>query len=155
MHFGNTCRGRVVTDQYFEPGGDFAKMDKFVPAKLTRRMIVSKRASLYDALGKLEPIKAKLKVDERLAVQLTKDWDDCVPPDTRKKWVHNFLLIEQLKGIGFTRARMPKTALDTRMQLITLVDAAESLIMIVTYCGFRMQGGGWSNQHLIWKWNYT
>ena len=124
-------------------------MDKFVPANLTRRMIVSKRASLYDALGKLEPIKAKLKVDERLAVQLTKDWDDCVPPDTRKKWVHNFLLIEQLKGIGFTRARMPKTALDTRMRIITLVDAAESLIMIVTYCGFRVQGGGWSNQHLI------
>ena len=58
-------------------------------------MIVSKRAGLYDSLGKLEPIKAKLKFDERQAVQLTQDWDDAVPPITRNKWVKNFLLMEQ------------------------------------------------------------
>ena len=47
LHFGKKCRGRVVDVEYFEAGGDFAKMDSYVPAKLTRRMIVSKRASLY------------------------------------------------------------------------------------------------------------
>ena len=151
LHFGNTCRGRIVTDRYFEEGGTLAKMDTFVPKALTRRMIVSKRASLYDALGKLEPIKAKLKIDEREAVHLTKDWDDTVPPETRNKWVKNFLLMEQLRGIRFSRARMPKTALDTRMRLITLVDAAENLVMISLYCGFRVKDGGWSNQHLIGK----
>ena len=149
LHFGNVCRGRVATDKFFEVGGDMAKMEAFVPAALTRRMIVSKRASLYDAMGKLEPIKAKLKVDERQAVQLTRDWDDAVPSETRNKWLRNFLLIEELRGIRFTRARMPKTALNTKMRLITLVDAAESIVMISTYCGFRLQDGGWSNQHLI------
>ena len=83
LHFGNVLRGRVVASEYFETGGDFAKMNSFVPANLTRRMIVSKRAGLYDSLGKLEPIKAKLKFDERQAVQLTQDWDDAVPPITR------------------------------------------------------------------------
>ena len=43
--------------EYFESGGDFAKMNAFVPEKLTRRMIVSKRAALYDSMGKLEPVK--------------------------------------------------------------------------------------------------
>ena len=88
-------------------------MDDFVPKKLTRRMIVSKRAGLYDPLGKFEPIKAKLKLDEREVVQLTKDWDDCVSESIRSKWLKNFLLVEQLRGIKFDRARMPITALDT------------------------------------------
>ena len=149
LHFGKVCRGRVVTEGYFESGGDITKMDAFVPLQLTRRMIVSKRASLYDALGKLEPIKAKLKIDERQAVQLTQDWDDPVPPNIRNKWLENFLLLEKLRGIRFHRARMPRTAVDTNMRLITLVDAAENLVMISTYCGFKLQDGGWSNQHLI------
>ena len=135
--------------EYFPIGGDFEKMDAYVPTKLTRRMIVSKRASLYDVLGKLEPIKAKLKIDEREAVSLTANWDDPVPIPVRNKWVKNFLLIEQLRGLRYNRARIPETALDSKMRLITLVDAAEQIVNVVTYCGFRLRDGGWSNQHLI------
>ena len=149
LHFGKKCRGRVVEAEFFELGGDFAKMDSYVPVNLTRRMIVSKRASIYESLGKLEPIKAKLKIDEREAVMLTSDWDDPVDQNLRKKWVQNFLLIEQLRGIRFTRARIPASAVDTNMRLITLVDAAEQIVNVVTYCGFKVTEGGWSNQHLI------
>ena len=149
LHFGKKCRGRVVGAEYFEIGGNFAKMDAHVPAKLTRRMIVSKRASLYESLGKLEPIKGKLKIDEREAVMITSGWDDAVPSNVRSKWVQNFLLIEQMRGLKFSRARVPRTAIDMRMRLITLVDAAEQIIMVTTYCGFRVQEGGWSCQHLI------
>ena len=149
LHFGNKLRGRVVGAEYFEKGGDFAKMSSFVPGKLTRRMIVSKRAALYDSLGKLEPIKAKLKLDERDVVLATKGWDDAVTSDIRNKWLNNFLLMEQMRGLRFSRARMPSNAINTRMRLITLVDAAEHLIMVVTYCGFRVEGGGWSVQQLI------
>ena len=149
LHFGTKRRGRVVGVELFEAGGDFTKMDQFVPVKLTRRMIVSKRASLYDSLGKLEPIKGKLKLDERQVVQLTDGWDDVVSPEVRNKWVRNFLLMEQMRGIKFSRARMPTTAVDTRMRLITMVDAALELIMMVTYCGFRLDDGSWSCQQLI------
>ena len=149
LHFGKKCRGRVVETEFFEIGGDITKMNEYVPEKLTRRMIVSKRASLYETLGKLEPIKAKLKIDEREAVLLTTGWDDPVSSSLRNKWVQNFLLIEQLRGIRFTRARIPATALDTNMRLLTLVDAAEQVINVVCYCGFRLTEGGWSCQHLI------
>ena len=125
LHFGKKCRGRVVGAEYFEAGGGLAKMDAHVPIKLTRRMIVSKRASLYESMGKLEPIKAKLKIDESEAVMLTSNWDDAVPSNIRNKWIQNFLLIEQMRGLRYTRARIPSTALDTIMRLITLVDAAE------------------------------
>jgi hypothetical protein len=149
LHFGNRQRGRVVGAEYFDSGGDFAKMDAFVPEKLTRRMIVSKRAALYDSMGKLEPVKAMLKVSEREAVLATLDWDDAVASDIRNKWVKNFLMMEQLRGLRFTRARMPSTALNSNMRLITLVDGAKELAMVGSYCGFRVEGGGWSNQHLM------
>ena len=149
LHFGKKCRGRVVDAEYFEFGGDLAKMDAHVPVKLTRRMIVSKRASLYESMGKLEPIKAKLKIDEREAVMLTSNWDDAVPSNIRNKWIQNFLLIEQMRGLRYARARIPSTALDTIMRLITLVDAAEQIVIVVTFCGFRLLGGGWSCQQLI------
>ena len=158
LHFGTKCRGRVTGVDFFENGGSLAKMDEFVPKSLTRRMIFSKRAGLYYFLGKLEPIKAKLKLDEREVVLLTKDWDDVVDVNIRSKWLKNFLLIEQLRGIKFSRARMPDTALNSRMRLITVVDAAEQIIMMVTYCGFRLKEGGWSCQQLLGRsvlGNYT
>ena len=135
--------------EYFETGGNLAKMNVFVPQKLTRRMIVSKRAALYDPLGKLEPIKAMLKMHEREVVQATADWDSVVDANLRSKWVQNFLTMEKLKGIRFNRARMPKNAVDTRMRLITLVDGAKDLVMISSWCGFKLDDGTWSNQHLI------
>ena len=90
-----------------------------------------------------------LKVHEREAVLATSDWDDHVNATIRNKWVKNFLMIEQLRGLKFTRARMPANALNTRMRIITLVDGARDLVMISCWCGFRIEGGGWSNQHLI------
>ena len=149
LHFGNRRRGRVENAEYFEGEIDVAKMNAFVPERLTRRMIVSKRAALYDYMGKLELVKGMLKVNEREVVIATLDWDDAVASDIRNKWIKNFLMMEQLRGIRFTRARMPSTALSSKMRLITLVDGAKELVMVACYCGFRVEGGGWSNQHLI------
>ena len=73
LYFGKRLRGRVVDTEYFESGGKLAKMNVFVPKKLTRRMIVSKRAALHDPLRKLQPIAAMLKVHEREVVQASAD----------------------------------------------------------------------------------
>ena len=44
--------------------------------------------------GKLEPVKAMLKVNEREALLATLDWDDTVASDVRNKWVKDFLMME-------------------------------------------------------------
>ena len=61
LHFGQKRkRGRMDPNvEYFE--GDFGKMAEFVPKLLTRRQIVSKRAGIYDLLGKISPVLARLK----------------------------------------------------------------------------------------------
>ena len=46
LHFGKKSRGRVVETGFFKIGGDLAKMNAYVPEKLTRR------AGLYEILGK-------------------------------------------------------------------------------------------------------
>ena len=61
----------------------------------------------------------------------------------------NFWKIEQLKGIKFSRARMPLDAINRQMRMITLVDAAMNIIMIGVWVGFKRKDGSWSCQHLI------
>ena len=73
-------------------------MDKFVPEKLTRRMIVSKFSSIFDLPGKLVPVLTALKADVSEAIMETKNWDDPVSPELRSRWVRNFLKIEELSN---------------------------------------------------------
>ena len=148
LHFAKKSRGKLPDNaKIFE--GDFADLDSFVPQKLTRRNVASKLASLYDLLGKFTPILAGLKLDLRKVVKNTDGWDDQMPADLRNKWLENFWRCEQLKGIKFTRARMPIDALDKKMKLITLVDAAKDVIIVGIWTGFKRPGNIWSCQHLI------
>ena len=79
LHFSKKLRGRLVVGTQVFEGSCVEDMENFVPKKLTRRMIVSKNASIFDILGKLVPIMTGLKVDLREAVKQTIGWDDCVP----------------------------------------------------------------------------
>ena len=72
-----------------------------------------------------------------------------MPSGVRNKWLENFWKFEQLRGIKFSRARMPHDALDQKMRLITSVDAAMEILMVGVWSGFRRPGGVWSCQLLI------
>ena len=125
LHFSKKLRGRLLVGTQVFEGNMHEDLDKFVPQQLTRRMIFSKKASLFDILGKFVPVDTKLKLDLRKAVQSTQGWDDPVPPELRSKWVDNFMMLEKLRGIRFKRAKMPEDALDSKMDIITAGDAAE------------------------------
>ena len=82
LHFSRKIRGRlVVGTEVFS--GSFADLEKFVPKSLTRRMVVSKVASVFDLYGKFTPTMTSLKVDLREAVKQTSGWDDAVPENLR------------------------------------------------------------------------
>ena len=65
------------------------QLDSFVPKTLSRRIIFSKNAAIFDLPGKLAPILGILKVDLREAVEQTEVWDDSVPKELRSKWIKN------------------------------------------------------------------
>ena len=128
LHFGQVRRGRVDPDtKIFE--GSFPDLDQFVPKNISRRQVCSKFLSVFDILGKLTPVTGKMKLDLREAVKLTEGWDDSIPEELRSEWIKNFWMIERMKGFKFHRAIMPKNATNSKLRLITCVDAATLLVM--------------------------
>ena len=61
--------------------------------------------------------------------------------DCRQKWVANFWTLENLRGLKFQRAVIPKDAISRKMRLMTFTDAARDLIVMVTYAGFERADG--------------
>jgi len=72
-----------------------------------------------------------------------------MPPDLRQKWVKNFWLIEQLRGLKYERAVMPSDAVNTNMRLLSGVDAAQSVLMMGCWGGFELKDGSWPNQLIL------
>ena len=148
LHFGKKQRGKLADNtDIFQ--GTFADLDKFAPKSLTRKQVASKMGSWYDLMGKYSPLLGGVKLDMRRTVQNTKGWTDPMPDFLRSKWLKNFWLFESLRGLQFSRARMPLDAVSDKMRLITVVDAAMDMLMIGVWCGFLRSDDSWSCQHLI------
>ena len=148
LHFGIPKRGKLDPNVP-RFSGDKGDLDNFVPKQLTRKTVVSKVASVWDLLGKFSPILGSLKLDIRKTTKATTGWTDPMPEILRNKWVENLWKIEGLRGIKFCRARMPLDAVEDKLRMITLVDAAEDLMMIGVWVGFLRKNGLYSCQHLI------
>ena len=151
LHFSKKMRGRLPVNTEVFKGDSLDAMNSFVPEKLTRTMIFSKNASLFDITGKFAPIAAGLKIDLRAAVKVTKLWTDSVPEELRSKWVSNFWRLETLRGLKFQRARMPHNAVDTKMDLIIAADMAKEIKMVGAWGRFRLDTGDFSCQLVMGK----
>ena len=86
LHFSKKSRGRLEVGSGVFAGKTMEEIDDFVPKNLTRKMILSKKASLFDILGKLTPISAGLSLDLRKAMKETTGWDDPVSPSLQNNW---------------------------------------------------------------------
>jgi hypothetical protein len=148
LHFGRMRCMRLDEDVPQFSGG-FAMLDGLVPSKLSLRQVVSKVASVFDLGGLLAPVLASLRVDIRRTTKAVETCDEAVPEELWQKWIHNFWLLEQLRGLGFQRAMMPEDALNDHARGISLIDAALEICMMGIWIGFQLITGGWSCQLLI------
>ena len=119
LHFVKVVRGRLHQDTSIFKGSitDTKAMDKFVPKKLTKRMITSKFMEIFYLRGLLIPLTGRFKRYLRDISAPTPSWDHSVNSIRRSRWVQNFLDVERLRGMKFTRPRMPINAWDTKMRL--------------------------------------
>ena len=122
--------------------GSFGDLENFVPKNLTLRQVVSKVASVFDPRGFLAPIMGLLRLDTRKTCKLVLGWDDPMLEVMRNKWMQNFWMLEELRGLCFNRAMMPEDAANSRARMIVLVDAALEVRMMSVYIGFELLGGG-------------
>ena len=84
LHFGKKRRGKLREDTKFF-SGDESELDKFVPKVLSRRMVTSKFASIFDPTGKLGPILSEAKELLRDTIEATSDWDQGMSVDLRNR----------------------------------------------------------------------
>ena len=148
LHFGKKVRGKLqVGTQVFD--GSFSDLKSFCPQKMTRRQVVSKFSSLFDPLGKLVPITAAMKSHCRMAVKETTEWDGFISPELRDMWIRNFWQMHQMRGIQFSRARIPVDAANLDLELVAAVDASTELKVAGVWARFKRTNGEYSSQLII------
>ena len=63
--------------------------------------------------------------------------------------IQNFVMIDNLRGIHCTRAKIPVDAVAVVARIILVVNAAEEVLMFTIYTGFKRKIGSWSCDHSI------
>ena len=150
LHFAVKKRGR------YPPGTvkleDTNKsVDEFVPEKLTRRSCARVAARVYDLRGDVAPLLLRLKYDLRGLIHKKYDWDDVLDMESRKRWVDNFTMMEQIRQFMFTRCPIPRDAIKKKGRLWILVDAADGGLILAAYMCFLRKGGIYSCQRVFGK----
>ena len=126
-------------------------LDDYVPQDLTRRMVTSTVAKVWDPLGKSAPVTLRLKHDLRRLIRECPEWDTVIPRDARSLWLQNFEIIEKMRGNLYPRCSRPIDALRKSGRVIICVDAAEWGMVVSAYIGWERESGKYSCSHLYGK----
>ena len=80
-----------------------------IPAKLTKRIVLSQINSIYDPIGLLSPftVRAKILMRKLWACEIKLSWDDQVPEENRKEWETFFSEIFEVESLKFPRSIKP------------------------------------------------
>ena len=112
-------------------------------------MTASKSAKIWDLFGLLTPVLAGVKCLMRETVRQTEDWDSPISSELQNKWLKEFIRIDNLRGISFTRPVMPINAINNKLRLIGLGDASKIYIVTAVYGGFELPDGTFSCSLII------
>ena len=116
---------------------------------ITRRVVVSKVAEMFDPVGIFEPIKLQLKLAMRPLVDL--DWEDPLPLEEQHHWKERFI-----EYIDFSNMQARWSVVDLGdgerpIRLIGFSDAAENAGGAVVYAGARQANGSYTCRMLVAK----
>ena len=102
-----TKRGRI------QKLGEADKDSSGMPLKLTKRIILSQIARVYDPMGLCSAftVNAKILLRKMITGEFRKlGWDDEVPIIYKKEWIDFFMELIKLDGMYFSRALTPRNA---------------------------------------------
>ncbi|XP_045104356.1 uncharacterized protein LOC123517398 [Portunus trituberculatus] len=154
INFSKRCKN-------VRPGPDLTadEITHKLPSSLTKRMVLSQVASLYDPLGLLTPFTVQCKLllrklitlkREQDGVEQTLGWDDPIPDDVYGEWVCLFKNMFALEKIKFQRCIKPDSAIG-KPTLVVYADASNIAYSACAYVHFQLQDGTHSAQLLAAK----
>ena len=148
--FDKKRRGKLPEGStHFDP--KTMTLEQFVPGKLTRRMVTSAVAKMWDMMGKITPVTLRLKHDLRKLTAESPEWDAVISQLARGLWIQNFEIMENVRDIIYVRNSRPVDALRHTCRLWILVDAAEWGMILTVYVGWERKGGTYSCSQLYSK----
>ena len=106
------------------------------PSMLTRRMVSTPTAGVFDPLSLLTPVLLQAKILLRKSWNHENEqlgWDDPLPNSLRLEWIEFFLLLFDIEGLEFERSLTPPSPTVGLPWLVLFSDGA-----LVSYgaCGF-------------------
>ena len=117
---------------------------------ITRRLVVSKIAEIWDPIGIWEPYKLQLKLDN--SYLNGNDWDTPLNCNLQTHWKERFQQFVNLNRMEAVRCVIPEDAIDPNsMRLLCLSDAAEFAGGCAIYASFQRTNGSFSCQLLTAK----
>merc|ERR1712101_94093 len=130
LHFSKKLLGHLVVGTEVYSGSCLEDLDKFVPKDLTLRIVLRRKASFFNLTRKFTPILAGQSLLYRETAKASEGWDVPISMDLRQRWVKRFHTLEQLRGLKFNRAVMPRDAISSKMNLIAAGDVTKEHVKI-------------------------
>lgn len=134
-------------------GPDLTRVDieAKLPEILTKRIILSQVASIYDPLGLITPFTLKAKILMRKLVTQNNDstlseevkcrgWDDPLSNDERETWKSFFLELYDLETIFFNRCLRPTSAIGNPI-LVIFSDGSNQAYGTCAYIRWKLGSG--------------
>lgn len=114
---------------------------------ITRRIVVSKIAEIWDPVGIWEPYKLQLKLDN--SYLNGNEWDTPLNCELQTHWKERFKQFIDIPKMEAARCVIPPDAVNpNEMRLLCLSDAAESAGGCAVYASFKRTNGQYSCQLL-------
>ena len=112
----------------------------FIPLKLTKRLILSKLAGVFDPIGAGAAVLVKPKIAMQELWQIGLGWDDEVPPHKKCKWMKLFEEMIALNNVKFKRClTSPNVCRDP--SLIVFSDASRQAFGACAYVQWKLKDG--------------
>lgn len=112
---------------------------------ISRRVVISKIAEIWEPLGLWEPYKVQLKLASRLLNE--SDWDKPLGPDIQEYWLQRFHQFLDLPKLSVNRYIFPDNKdPHQKIRLICLSDAASNCGGAAIYAGIQLDDNSFSCQ---------
>ncbi|XP_076220952.1 uncharacterized protein LOC116434377 [Nomia melanderi] len=93
------------------------------PSRVTKRIITSEIARIYDPLGLLGPVISAAKMLLQKIWTIKVDWDESLPMDIHSEWIQYYKQLPMLNNVVFPRNTIPHAS--TITELHGFCDASE------------------------------
>ena len=118
------------------------------PYVLTRRLVVSQAARVYDPLGLVIPatllakvLTRKLCMKDENESNKSFDWDEIMPEKMKKEWLSFFLELYHVESLYFPRCVKPIDATEELPWLIVFSDGSQIAYDACAYIRWKTKDG--------------